>query len=75
MSRRSTLHRRNWNRYLWLDLRSGERFYARQQRFLASQIHSATSGTPSHWRMLSSCARLMLTTARGVDQSRRLLGL
>lgn len=75
MSRKRSLHVRNWHRYLWLDMRSSERFYARERRWLAEQVHSPSSETPSHRNMVASCGRLLVAYIRGANQCRRLLGL
>lgn len=75
MSRRRKLYRRNWNRYLWLEMRHDERAYAWHDRWLREQLHSPTSQMPNHAAMITSVGRLLLSIARSADQSRRFLGL
>lgn len=73
MSKRH-LHRRNWYRYLWIQLCSNERFYARERAFLA-HVFRSDNWTPSTPGLLASSGRLIATTIRGADQNRRMLGL
>lgn len=75
MSRKRGLSERNWNRYLWLELRHHERSYAWHDRWLRKERHSCSSQTQSHAAMLASTGKLMLTVARSHAQCRRFLGL
>ena len=73
--RRRDATRCNWYRYLWVDMRSNERFFARQRRWFLGQLHSAGSQEASHRRMMASSGRLLASTIRGANQCRRMLGL
>lgn len=75
MSRRIRRVHGNWYRYLWCDLRSCERQYARQSRWLAEQRHSFFSHTPEHAGMMAAAGSLLLALARSADRDRRELGL